>query len=131
MACPANGAACATTELCRVKCIENQHGAECSPEIPVALAKKDEGALEAEAKKSYECSNDQTRVLVCKYGFCSTDHYCRKGTKCSDKCACCKRTKLFSREAGDIDNTVTQDDVSLVHNDWTPGLQLIQPRYHA
>lgn len=125
MAHPANGAARATTETCLAKYIENQRGAECSPDIPVALAKKDVSDLEVEAKTSYECSNDRTGVLVCKYGFCSTDHYCRKGTKCSDKCACCKRTKLFSREAEDVNNAVTQHDVSLLLKYWLSSLQLI------
>ncbi|KAI1514242.1 hypothetical protein Ptr86124_006872 [Pyrenophora tritici-repentis] len=42
-------------------------------------------------EKTYECSNDHTGVLVCQYGFCSTDHYCKKGIRCSDNCSCCRR----------------------------------------
>ncbi|KAE8853575.1 hypothetical protein HRS9122_00567 [Pyrenophora teres f. teres] len=58
-----------------------------NPFVPATGINKDDTAT----KKTYECSNDHTGVLICHYGFCSTDHYCKKGTMCSDTCGCCRR----------------------------------------
>lgn len=38
----------------------------------------------------YTCSRNRASVLICKYGFCSTDHYCGTGSECKDECNCCR-----------------------------------------
>jgi hypothetical protein len=38
----------------------------------------------------YTCSRNRSSVLICKYGFCSTDHYCGSGNECKDDCKCCR-----------------------------------------
>jgi hypothetical protein len=48
---------------------------------------------------------DHTGVLVCQYGFCQTDRYCKKGTKCHDKCSCCRNMDVLERDIGDVDTT--------------------------
>ncbi|KNG44972.1 hypothetical protein TW65_08213 [Stemphylium lycopersici] len=62
MAHPANGAARATTETCLAKYIENQRGAECSPDIPVALAKKDLFSREAEDVNNAVTQHDSHKI---------------------------------------------------------------------
>ncbi|KAI4625585.1 hypothetical protein J4E80_002717 [Alternaria sp. BMP 0032] len=102
LACPVN-AACATIEYCLVKCIANERGAECSPGAP---EKRDvDSDVHIEDKKTYECAKDRTGVLVCQYGFCQTDHYCKRGWKCRDKCNCCKKPNMFDRDVDDADIT--------------------------
>jgi hypothetical protein len=51
--------------------------------------------------KHYSCSKDLTSVLICKYGFCSTDHHCKKTELCSIQSLTCKpkSTLVQSREA--------------------------------
>ena len=63
--------------------------------------------VDTAAKKTYECSDDHTGVLVCQYGFCSTDHYCKKGMRCSDGCACCKKGL---KEVADSDKVSRQPE---------------------
>ncbi|EUC38989.1 hypothetical protein COCCADRAFT_81677, partial [Bipolaris zeicola 26-R-13] len=74
------------------------HITETSTETHVAMAKKDALAFDDKEKKRYECSNDRTGVLICRYGFYSTDHYCKKGTRCSDRCACCLGVRELAME---------------------------------
>ncbi|EMD96083.1 hypothetical protein COCC4DRAFT_122724, partial [Bipolaris maydis ATCC 48331] len=74
------------------------HITETSTETHVAMAKKDALTFDDKEKKRYECSNDRTCVLICRYGFCSTEHYCKKGTRCSDKCACCLGVRELAME---------------------------------
>lgn len=33
--------------------------------------------------KHWVCSRDRASVLVCAYGFCSTEKYCKKGAECN------------------------------------------------
>jgi hypothetical protein len=51
--------------------------------------------------KHYGCSKDLNRVLICKYGFCSTDHYCKTTEVCSIQSLTCepKSTLVKHREA--------------------------------
>jgi len=86
-----------------VKCIANERGAECSPG---ASEKRDvDSEVHIEDKKTYECAKNRTGVLVCQYGFCQTDHYCKKGWKCRDNCNCCKKPSMFDRDVDDTDIT--------------------------
>jgi hypothetical protein len=63
---------------------------------------------------TYECSNDRTGVLICRFGFCSTDHYCssKKGESCHDDCACCKKNGLASRQEADVSSL--SEDLSVL-----------------
>jgi hypothetical protein len=51
--------------------------------------------------KHYGCSKDLTSVLICKYGFCSTDHHCKNTELCSIQSLTCepKSTLVQNREA--------------------------------
>ena len=40
--------------------------------------------------KHYICSTDRTGILICRYGFCSTDRYCRRDEECSGDSASCE-----------------------------------------
>ncbi|KAF1831114.1 hypothetical protein BDW02DRAFT_633105 [Decorospora gaudefroyi] len=113
IACPAPPNGCAAMVECLVKCIENKLGAECADQKRAVAASTDVGPaslpqtgsdemitndLDAKGrKKRYECSDDRTGVLVCQYGFCQTDHYCKRGTSCYSRCNCCKKSNLASR----------------------------------
>ncbi|KAF2847766.1 hypothetical protein T440DRAFT_455861 [Plenodomus tracheiphilus IPT5] len=55
-----------------------------------------------EENKHKTCSKDRASVLICRYGFCSTDHYCNLhgvGDYCHDDCNCCKKGDF--KKAGD------------------------------
>ncbi|KAI8934668.1 hypothetical protein NX059_008360 [Plenodomus lindquistii] len=48
----------------------------------------------------YKCSKDRASILICQYGFCSTDHYCNldgPGALCQDDCICCKKGKAANK----------------------------------
>jgi hypothetical protein len=101
--CPSQGA-CSSVVECQVKCIENKLGAECADQ------KRDVAVPSAKKKEHKECSNDHTGVLICRFGFCSTDLYCKRGESCHDDCACCKKNGLASRQ---------EHEVSLLSEDLT------------
>jgi hypothetical protein len=69
-------------------------------------------------KASYQCSDDHTGVLKCQYGFCQTDHYCKKGESCRDGCACCKRNGLASRQEDDVSSA--SEDLPVVLSTFGP-----------
>ncbi|RYO34907.1 hypothetical protein AA0111_g3333 [Alternaria arborescens] len=108
LSCVSSGT-CSFVEHCSTKCFADHQGAGCIGSSTVAIEaseKRDtETEVNAEAKKTYECSNDHTGVLVCQYGFCQTDRYCKKGTKCHDKCSCCRNMDVLERDIGDVDTT--------------------------
>lgn len=52
-------------------------------------------------KGYYICSTDRTGVLICNYGFCSTDHYCGNDKECSDDSASCE-THPSSTQPGEL-----------------------------
>ncbi|CBX93241.1 hypothetical protein IAQ61_008959 [Plenodomus lingam] len=59
----------------------------------------------AQENKHYVCSKDRASVLICRYGFCSTDYYCNikgSGSYCHDDCICCKKG---NRKAADSDKS--------------------------
>lgn len=52
----------------------------------------------------FVCSKSRASVLVCRYGFCSIDHYCSTngvGSECSDTCACCMPSKTRQLKLGE------------------------------
>ncbi|RMZ74242.1 hypothetical protein GMOD_00003250 [Pyrenophora seminiperda CCB06] len=117
--------ACPVLEKCATKCVQGSEGAGCVTEATTvtivanleahqAVHTADTNDVDDVAKKTYQCSNDHTGVLVCQYGFCSTDHYCNKGTTCRDRCACCKKG---SHEVAD-----TNDDKVLPRSTEKPGV---------
>ncbi|CAN9137402.1 unnamed protein product [Alternaria alternata] len=113
LSCVSSGT-CSFFEHCSTKCFADHQGAGCIGSSTVAIEaseKRDtETEVNAEAKKTYECSNDHTGVLVCQYGFCQTDRYCKKGTKCHDKCSCCRNMDVLERDIGDVDTTKPEPD---------------------
>ncbi|KAG9185272.1 hypothetical protein G6011_07816 [Alternaria panax] len=100
---------CSFVDYCSIKCFTDREGAGCdgtktTAAVIEASEKRDvDPEVEPEDKKTYECSNDHTGVLVCQYGFCQTDHYCKKGTKCRDNCSCCRNMDLLERDIDDLD----------------------------
>ena len=51
--------------------------------------------------KHYDCSKDLNSVLICNYGFCSTNHYCKNTEVCSIQSFTCepKSTLVQNRDA--------------------------------
>ncbi|KAI4907321.1 hypothetical protein J4E90_009824 [Alternaria incomplexa] len=91
---------CSFVEACSFACADNSKGAWCTG----ASEKRDvDFDVHIEDKKTYECAKDRTGVLVCQYGFCQTDHYCKKGWKCRDNCNCCKKPSMFDRDVDDAE----------------------------
>lgn len=103
-------------DLCNPYCFSNNNGVSCVKlRAPTVKTFDIMDATNLEAEKlvpdssvtareaspqedlHYTCSQNRASVLVCKYGFCSSDHYCRSGTECKDDCSCYKKTSLSAR----------------------------------
>ena len=92
------GGTCFAADTCETYCFSHDHGASCvdmgksvattSNNIDISIAARDTSPQE---NKHYTCSKDHTGVLICKYGFCSTDHYCKTYDECKSDCNCCRR----------------------------------------
>ncbi len=104
------GGTCFAIESCEAYCYDHNNGASCidmvasrdtvtvsddidipMPNLKLPVAELVARTASREGKKHYTCSKDGTGVLLCRYGFCQTDHYCKAGEACSDGCNCCKR----------------------------------------
>src|SRR5690242_7581985 len=96
----AAGGSCLTINSCQSYCSKNEQGAVC-----VDMAEVIEGVVSDNGKstlkapvpkidrltardaspqedKHYVCSKDRRNVLICRYGFCSTDYYCKSDEEC-------------------------------------------------
>ncbi|KAF1944288.1 hypothetical protein EJ02DRAFT_482599 [Clathrospora elynae] len=89
-------------------CVQNPWSAECQVVLPPSPI-GDEAHVDIKARqedKHYECSKDRSAVLICKYGFCSLDHYCKlkmASSTCHDDCNCCKMSDPELRSVGESD----------------------------
>lgn len=103
------GGTCFTVDLCEAYCSNHDKGAACvdmgefiidtfdnvktiGPKVPVTASDDNVVARDAspQENKHYSCSQDYTSILICKYGFCSTDRYCKNGSKCTDGSLSCE-----------------------------------------
>ncbi|KAL1792771.1 hypothetical protein ACET3X_009278 [Alternaria dauci] len=125
LSCVTSGT-CSFVEHCSTACFVDRQGAGCTRPATVAVeaSEKRDTDIEAEAEKTYECSNDHTGVLVCQYGFCQTDHYCKKGTKCRDNCSCCRKVEVLERGVDNLDavKPESDDDVHALPVAWSDTL---------
>lgn len=103
------GGACFAADACEAYCFDHDNGASCVDmgksvtttlnNVEISTHKAPASGLEVkiaardaspQENKHYTCSKDRTGVLICKYGFCSTDHYCKTYDECKDDCNCCR-----------------------------------------
>lgn len=112
VACAIEGV-CTAVKVCESKCIEKELGATCVVATSSTVTERDD--IEEMKKKNQhkECADDGKSVLMCRYGFCSIDEYCPKGTKCRKNCNCC-RPNHQKREIEDGDEDVHDDVSSLI-----------------
>lgn len=128
---------------CEQGCFQTSHGASCSSLLPSsptpkrkarsseirlrtehhAQVKRYEIANDPNENKHYICSNDGVAVLVCRWGFCSTEKLCRKGQKCDAECNCCRKIKTldgsekWAREKRDEVSVFSHDHLGRVVDD--------------
>ncbi|KAH9875189.1 hypothetical protein J1614_004679 [Plenodomus biglobosus] len=101
----------------RGDCYEFNTGATCSESTINIKAR----APVPQEDKHYICSKDRTSVLICRYGFCSTDRYCNldgPGASCHDDCTCCKKGKRkpadsVKRESFDLSTSAASSPQTL------------------
>ncbi|KZM20940.1 hypothetical protein ST47_g7920 [Ascochyta rabiei] len=103
------GGVCFAMDLCEAYCFHHDSGASCvdlgAPAVEtsnnveitarktsISVTGVNVAARDASSQEDmhYTCSRNRASVLICKYGFCSIDHYCRSGNECKDDCSCCK-----------------------------------------
>ncbi|KAF2622662.1 hypothetical protein BU25DRAFT_425598 [Macroventuria anomochaeta] len=103
------GGTCSAINLCDAYCFNHDKGVACvdmgepimntSSDIDTTIPKVPASAPDIKVaaryaspqeNKHYICFQDRTGVLICKYGFCSTDHYCKSGAKCKDDSVSCE-----------------------------------------
>jgi hypothetical protein len=117
------GGTCFAIEFCEAYCFNHKNGALCVdmgassdvitavnnvettiPRTPVSvLAARDASSRE---DKHYTCSRNRASVLICRYGFCSTDYYCGSSDECKDDCLCCKTKSSVAQGAKSAVRTV-------------------------
>ncbi|KAF2130832.1 hypothetical protein P153DRAFT_355654 [Dothidotthia symphoricarpi CBS 119687] len=78
-----------------LQCLDNGMAVSCAETQlggidEVAMAGIKARVAVPQENKKYICSSDRASILICRYGFCSTDKYCKKGAECWDDCTCCK-----------------------------------------
>lgn len=98
------GGTCIAMDPCEAYCFLHDNGAACVdmgeppviPKVPVSASEAKIAARDASSQKNEhnECSKDRTGVLICRYGFCSTDHYCKAGDECKDGSFSCAPKSL-------------------------------------
>lgn len=108
--CPSTGSGgCPYIDFCEVHCFKHKEGAACVDmgavigEVPSdneAPTRKDPVSAEdlkvaardasLQENKHYVCSKNRRSVLICRYGFCSTDHYCKSNEECKYESVSCE-----------------------------------------
>ncbi|KAJ8112327.1 hypothetical protein OPT61_g5280 [Boeremia exigua] len=101
---------CIAIDTCETYCFKHDKGVACvdmgkavvedsnivdptAPKVSVPPADVSVAAraTSPQENKHFVCSKDRKGVLICKYGFCSTDYYCKIGEECNDESLSCKR----------------------------------------
>ena len=127
---------CLTIDRCEAYCFNYDKGAACvdlgeatvktSSDIDTTVSKVPVPAFDItfttrdispQEDKHYVCSKDRTGVLICRYGFCSTDHYCKSDEECKDDSVSCESKSPSAQgsksEVRDVPKQV--EDTSLKH----------------
>ncbi|KAJ4989304.1 hypothetical protein SVAN01_05209 [Stagonosporopsis vannaccii] len=100
----AAGGRCLAIDPCKLSCFERDKSALCIsngefndnkksiPGGPVPMADLKIAARKASPHENKHCicSKDRRGVLICKYGFCSTDQYCKSNEECKDESVSCE-----------------------------------------
>lgn len=91
---------CITIDTCESFCFLHDNSAACVdmdappvPKVPVS-AKVAARSASFEENEHNECSKDHTGVLICKFGFCSTNYYCKASDACQDGSFVCAPKSL-------------------------------------
>ncbi|KAF3048173.1 hypothetical protein E8E12_011045 [Didymella heteroderae] len=145
------GGACLIVDTCESYCFLHDKGAACVdmgappvaddaasrseanigatpvPKVPVS-AKVSARAASSEDNEHNECSKDRTGVLICRYGFCSIDYYCKAGDECQDgSFTCAPKSPSLARSKSGVRDVPRQTDVAAVEIDGsrcTPALRV-------
>lgn len=104
------GGSCVQTNSCETGCFKHDNGTACvdmgkvfegnssnvdssDSKDPTSSSDDHVAARNASPQEDlhYICSKNRRSVLICKYRFCSTDHYCKSNEECRDGPASCKQ----------------------------------------
>ncbi|KAH6618509.1 hypothetical protein C7974DRAFT_378706 [Boeremia exigua] len=106
------GGTCFTVDTCEEYCFKHDNGAACvdmgataytsdnidylASEVLDSTPEDDFAARDTSPQENehYICSKDRRSILVCRYGFCSSDYYCKSNEKCSDDSVSCRSTLI-------------------------------------
>lgn len=110
------GGSCLAVNYCETYCFKHDKGAACvdmadvveapSSNVDTPNSKETVFASDIEnaargaspqENKHYICSKNRRSVLVCRYGFCSTDHYCKSSEECKDGPPGCRSKLLYAQ----------------------------------
>ncbi|KAJ4381151.1 hypothetical protein N0V86_003498 [Didymella sp. IMI 355093] len=114
---------CIAMYPCKKYCFLHDNGAACvdmgAPPVKVAVsifeAKIAARAVSSEMNEHNECSKDCTGVLICRYGFCSTDYYCKSGDECNDgSFSCAPKSPSLEGVKSEIRDVPPQAEVAAV-----------------
>lgn len=110
----AAGGSCLSINFCQSYCSKHEQGAVCvdtaevtegvvidngKPTLKAQVPKVDRiTARDASPQedKHYVCSKDRRSVLICRFGFCSTDYYCKSDEECKDRSVSCQSKLSFA-----------------------------------
>lgn len=117
--CDSKGESCKLHKHCEQGCFKLVGGATCVDKLPHSDKRETNAVKVVDLKarkdkpqenKYYICSSNGASVLVCRYGFCSTDHYCTDGAWCHGDCTCCKKSSPVARGMPDGFATQVKDE---------------------
>lgn len=116
---------CIVMGFCDARCSLHGNGVICvdmsappTPKVPVSAFESKIASRNAspQENKHGECSEDRTGVLICAYGFCSTDHYCKAGDECKDGSFSCAPKSLSTPHVKSKARSVPPQDESTTVN---------------
>jgi hypothetical protein len=121
------GGICTTIDTCESFCFIHDNGAACvnmgappMPKIPVS-AKVTARAASSEENEHNECSKDRTGILICRYGFCSTDYYCKAGEECQDgPFTCAPKSSSLAEAKSEARDVLPETEVTAVESNDNP-----------
>jgi len=119
--------ACVTIDTCYSFCFLHDNGAACVdmgvppvPKVPVS-AKIAARTASSEENEHNECSKDRTGVLICRYGFCSTDYYCKAGDECQvGSFTCAPKSPYLAKAKSEVRDVLPQAEVAEIESNDSP-----------
>lgn len=121
------GEGCITIDTCESFCFLHDNGAACvdmdAPlisKVPVS-GKVAARAASPDEDEHNECSKDRTGVLICRYGFCSTDYYCKAGYECQDNSfTCAPKSPILGTVKSEVRDLPPQVEAAAANLDEKP-----------